>query len=338
MEPAQLRFDFNHKVQPSPAELSEIEGLVRGWIDAGHPVTTQEMPIAAAKERGAKALFGEKYGDVVRVVDMGGPSISVELCGGCHVASTSDIGAFRLVREEASAAGIRRITAVAGSAAEALTAAEQTSIDACAQIIGLSSGDIADLAPLAKHLKAPVEELPKRLTALQTEVTELQQQVDDQTELPSGVLARVQALQDLGKRLRKAVEAKQAEAALAAVDDLVASARTVSDLPVVISAVDGADAKSLRQVAERVQQKIGGGVVVLAATPADSVVLIALASEAAIAQGAHAGQLIGKLARIVGGGGGGRPNQAQAGGKNPAALPQAFDEATKLVADMLSGT
>ena len=120
-----------------PSKLQQIESWVNEQIDRHIPVTTEELAIEAAREKGAKALFGEKYGDTVRVVSMGGKGVSIELCGGCHVANTKDIGSFRIVREEASSAGIRRINAVAGAVAAAMDAEEEAIAAACAKRLAL---------------------------------------------------------------------------------------------------------------------------------------------------------------------------------------------------------
>ena len=136
VEPGQLRFDFNHDQAVSAKQISQIESWVNEQIAAEIPVVTEELAIDAAREKGAKALFGEKYGDTVRVVSMGGQDVSIELCGGCHVANTKDIGSFRIVREEASSAGIRRINAVAGAVAAAMDAEEEAIAAECAQVLG----------------------------------------------------------------------------------------------------------------------------------------------------------------------------------------------------------
>ena len=263
VEPSQLRFDFNHKQGLSDAEISEVETQVRGWIEADFPVKIEEMAIDAAKAAGAKALFGEKYGDVVRVVDMGGREVSIELCGGAHVPSTGDIGAFSIIREEASAAGVRRLSAVAGAVAEK-TSCRGFGGDGCHCHDPRRIWIGGDVAELSKLLKVPAEDVAERVQALMDEWRGIQADADPSTLAGDDLTARVQALQEAIKAAKKAAAAAAATAALAQVDDLLAAQQEVAGQPVVIAAMENVDAKALRQVATTVQQKLGGdGVVVL---------------------------------------------------------------------------
>lgn len=273
-----LRFDFNLARPISPEELERIEDQINIWIAEAHGAQIAVMPIAEAKAKGAVAMFGEKYGDEVRVIDF--PGVSMELCGGTHVSNTAEIGLFKIISESGVAAGIRRIEAVAGaSVLEYLKVRDKV------------------VRELGDRFKAKPEELPDRISALQSEL----------------------------KATQKQLESLKAELALAKSDQLLDAAETVGDFKLLVAEMTGVDADSLKTAAERLLQKLGEGAVVLGSVPEpEKVSLVAAFSPAVNAKGLQAGKFIGAIAKICGGGGGGRPNLAQAGGRDPEKLSEAI--------------
>ncbi|MDA3961854.1 MAG: DHHA1 domain-containing protein, partial [Planctomycetota bacterium] len=322
--------------------LDASKGRVDAWVAeqvaADLDVAIAEMAIDQARAAGAKALFGEKYGDVVRVVNMGGPEVSVELCGGCHVARTSDIGAFRIIREEASSAGIRRITAVAGAVAADLAAEEARVAAACAEPLGLTDPNPAEVGELARKLKAAPDELPARVQALALEATALREQLAVAApDLSGGLVASVGALQDEIKALKKEQAKQQAAQAVAGLDDLIAGAKDVAGVSFIAAelAVDG---KGLRQAGEALLQKAGSCAAVLASRSGGKAVLLAVVSKDLVGRGLKAGELIQRVAPVVGGRGGGKPDQAQGGGPDADKLDDALAAAQQAVSDLMGGS
>ncbi|MGA1264305.1 MAG: alanine--tRNA ligase [Prochlorothrix sp.] len=277
-----LRFDFNCPRAIAPAELTQIEEQINAWIAEAHGAVVETMPIAQAKEKGAVAMFGEKYGAEVRVVDF--PGVSMELCGGTHVANTAEIGAFKIVAETGIASGIRRIEAVAGPA-----------------VLDYLKVREAVVKELGDRFKAKPEEIPDRVTTLQEEL----------------------------KAAQKQLASLKAELAIAKSDSLLSQADTIGGFQLLVANLEGVDAKALQTAGERLQQKLGdSGAVILGSVPeAGKVSLVAAFGSAVIAQGLQAGKFIGSIAQICGGGGGGRPNLAQAGGRDESKLPEALEAA-----------
>ena len=286
-----LRFDFHSPRAVTAAELERIEALINGWIADAHDLEVQEMAIEQAKAAGAVAMFGEKYADVVRVVDV--PGVSMELCGGTHVANTAEIGLFKIVAESGVAAGIRRIEAVAGPAVLAY----------------LNERDVVVKA-LGERFKAQPGEIVERVAALQEEL----------------------------KGTQKALAAARSELAVAKAAALAAQAEAVGPFQVLVARLDGVEGAGLQSAAQGLADQLGEGAAVVLGglpDPADlgKVVLVAAFGKAVIAAGQQAGKFIGGVAQACGGGGGGRPNLAQAGGKDGAALATALAAArTSLVA------
>jgi alanyl-tRNA synthetase len=278
-----LRFDFNCPRPLTPEELQQIEDLVNHWIAEAHATQTYILPLAEAKARGAIAMFGEKYGSEVRVMDVAG--VSMELCGGTHVNNTAEIGLFKIIAETGVASGIRRIEAVAGPAVlEYLNVREQVVRD------------------LSDRFKVKPEEIPDRITTLQQEL----------------------------KASQKQLEALKAQLALAQANELLAQAETVGEFSLLVALMEGVDPESLKTAAEQLQQKLVNGAVVLGSVPEpDKVSLVAAFSPAVVQKGVQAGKFIGTIAKLCGGGGGGRPNLAQAGGRDATQLPSALEEARK---------
>ena len=282
--PDHLRFDFSHGGSVKDREVEQIEELVNDQVQANTPVTHEVMDIKEALASGAMALFGEKYGDRVRVVRIG--DFSTELCGGTHLDATGQIGFFKVDTEGAVAAGVRRIEAVAGTAAvEAVTRQQR---------VLREIGDILKIAPA---------EAPQRLRKLLDEQRALERQ-----------------LQEL-----------QGKAARSRADDLVAGARQVNGVAVVAGRIDGLDADGLRAVADRLRERLGSGIVLVGSVMDGKVNLVSAVTKD-LTRRFHAGKLVQEVARAVGGSGGGRPDLAQAGGKEPASLDAALDSVYDAVA------
>ncbi len=283
-----LRFDFSHFSAMTKEEIAKVEALVNEQISANLPVITEEMSIEDAKKTGATALFGEKYGEKVRVVKMG--DFSVELCGGTHVTNTGVISAFKIVSENGVAAGIRRIEALTGNGLFAYYKGLEQSIEAASRVVKATP---ATLVEKCEHLMAEMKALASELESLKS---------------------------------------KAAKDALGDVMDQVVEVKGVKLLA---TSVDGVDMNGLRDLGDQLKEKLGDGVVVILSNQDGKVNMIAMATDGALAKGAHAGNLIKGIAQLVGGGGGGRPNMAQAGGKNPAGIPDAIAEAAKVLESQL---
>ncbi|MFY8173739.1 alanine--tRNA ligase, partial [Planktothrix agardhii] len=273
-----LRFDFNSPKGLTSEELQQIEDQVNSWITEAHPAVIAEMAIEAAKAKGAIAMFGEKYSDIVRVVDYSG--VSMELCGGIHVSNTAEIGLFKIISETGIASGIRRIEAVAGQSVLDYLKVRDTVVK-----------------ELGDRFKAKPEELPERITNLQQEL----------------------------KATQKQLEAVKAELAIANSQQLLTTAETIGEFKLIVAELDDADAESLKTAAERLQQKLGESAVVLGSATTDGKVNFVVAfSKTVNNKGLQAGKFIGGIAKICGGGGGGRPNLAQAGGRDATQLKAAL--------------
>ncbi len=284
MDAGRLRFDFTHFSAMTAEEIKKVEDLVNEEIQAALPVMTEIMTLEEAKKTGAMALFGEKYGDSVRVVEMG--DFSTELCGGTHVANTSNIASFKILSETGIAAGVRRI--------EALT----------------SEG-------LMKHYEEVEAELHEAARTAKT--------------TPASLTTKIEALLDEIKSLHAENEKLKSKLAKDSLGDVMSQVREVNGVKVLASRVAGVDMNGLRGLGDQLKDKLGEGVVVIASEQDGKVNLMATATDGAQKQGAHAGNLIKAIAGLVGGGGGGRPNMAQAGGKNPAGIEDALKKAVEVV-------
>ncbi|OLA29117.1 MAG: alanine--tRNA ligase [Firmicutes bacterium CAG_194_44_15] len=282
------RFDFSYGQAVTKEELAKVEQIVNEKIAADLQVTTQIMSVEEAKKTGAMALFGEKYGDEVRVVSMG--DFSKELCGGTHVAHTGDIRAFKILAESGVAAGVRRIEAITGD-----------------HVIAYYAQLDKELAEIAALLKTT----------------------------PAGITEKIEHLQKQVKELQGENESLKSKAAKEALGDVMDQVKEVSGVKLLATSVENVDMNGLRDLGDQLKEKIGEGVVVLASEKDGKVNLIAMATDAAMQKGAHAGNLIKGIAALVGGGGGGRPNMAQAGGKNPAGIGAAIAEAEKVLAGQI---
>lgn len=330
VDDAMLRFDFNHAKGLMPQELEKVQEFVLEAINADHEIEQKEMAVAEAVATGAKALFGEKYGAKVRVIGMG--PVSKELCGGTHVHTTGDIRAFRILREEATAAGIRRITAVAGSVAQSLEAEENTLAETLGALLGATAAQGREISVAAKNLKVGSDKLVDQITA---QLQDLERLAKDASQKPNLVgttlLERLESLAAERKRLGRLGEEQRANAVLGALDDIIAKKTMVQDLPVHIHSFDGADAKALKALADAFRVKVASGILVLGSVVDGKVQLLVSVSPDLVKRGLQAGKIVGELAKKVDGGGGGRPDLAQAGGKNPALLPAALTSVAELL-------
>ncbi len=283
-----LRFDFTHFSAMTPEEIRKVEDIVNQEIRASLPVVTEEMGIEDAKKTGAMALFGEKYGEVVRVVKMG--DFSTELCGGTHVADTASISYFKILSEAGIAANVRRIEALTG--------------DGLIHHFQEEENLLLDASRMAKAIPA---NLVEKIAAMQEEI---------------------KALYSENEKLKS----KLANESVGNVEDQVKEIKGVKLLALKVEGVDG---NGLRNLGDSMKEKLGDGVVVLASHDGEKVNLMATATDGALKKGVHAGNLIKNIAALVGGGGGGRPNMAQAGGKNPSGIDVALEKAAEVLAEQI---
>ena len=286
---ARTRFDFSHGQAMTAEELAKVEALVNEKIAEDIAVVTDVMNIEDAKKSGAMALFGEKYGETVRVVSMG--DFSRELCGGTHVKHTGEIGYFKILSESGVAAGVRRIEALTG-------------------------------ANVMAYYQAMEESFNKAAAAAKA--------------TPAALTEKIQHMQAELKALNAENESLKAKMAQSALGDVLDQVVEVKGTKLLATSVDGVDMNGLRDLGDQLKDKLGEGVVVLLSAQDGKVNMIAMATDGAVKAGAHAGNLIKGIAALVGGGGGGRPNMAQAGGKNPAGIPAAIAEASKVLEGQLA--
>ena len=283
-----LRFDFTHFSALSKEELKQVENIVNEKIAECLPVVAKNMPIEEARKTGAAALFGEKYGDVVRVVSMG--DFSVEFCGGTHVSNTGVISALKIISETGVAAGVRRI--------EALT---------------------------SKGLLKYYDDMEKKLQEAAALVKATPNQLSD----------KIRHLQAENKNLHSELESVKSKMAKEAMGDVSDQVTEVKGVKLIAAKVDDVDMNGLRDLGDQLKEKLGEGVIVLASVAGGKVSLVAMATDEAVKKGAHAGNLIKGIAGLVGGGGGGRPNMAQAGGKNPDGIDAAIAKVSEVLESQL---
>ena len=279
-----LRFDFTHFSAMTAEEIKKVEELVNNEIKAGLEIVTAEMSLEDAKKTGAMALFGEKYGESVRVVKMG--DFSTELCGGTHASNTNTIGSFKILSEAGIAAGVRRI--------EALT----------------SDGLIAHYEQVEKEFHAAAQAAKAN---------------------PADLTAKIVAMMEEIKALHSENEKLKSKMAKEAMGDVMDQVKEIKGVKVLAVQADGVDMNGLRNLGDQLKEKLGEGVIVIASVLDGKVNLMATATDGAMKQGAHAGNLIKGIAALVGGGGGGRPNMAQAGGKNPEGVAAALEKVLEVV-------
>ncbi|WMT40044.1 alanine--tRNA ligase [Paenibacillus sp. D2_2] len=285
VEPQRLRFDFSHLGSISAEELAVIERRVNEQIWNALDIVTRQMPIDEAKALGAMALFGEKYGDVVRVVKAG--DYSLELCGGCHVNNTAEIGLFKLLSESGIGSGVRRIEAVTGRGAYQFM---EEQLDLLKQAGGM--------------LKANIGDVPKRVEALQHQLKELERE----NESLQGKLSSIEA------------------------GALTSQVVTIGETKLLAARVDAGSMEALRSMADELKGKLPDAVLVLGAPAQDKVNFVVVVPQSEVKRGLHAGKLVKEVAAVCGGGGGGRPDMAQAGGKDASKLEEALKVAEEWIA------
>jgi alanyl-tRNA synthetase len=286
--PDRLRFDFSHFQPVTPAELAEIERRVNAEVRANHQAEIHNMGMQEALEFGAMALFGEKYGERVRVLRMG--DTSTELCGGTHVQRTGDIGLFKIVSESGVSAGVRRIEAVTGQGALDYVDGEERRLAEAAGLLGGSAAEVVE---------------------------------------------RIRQLTERQRRLEREVESLKAKAASGATADLAGQAVEVDGIKVLAARLEGFDAKALRDAVDRLKQQLGDSVILLAGTEGGKAALVAGVNGAAMGR-VKAGELLGHVAGLIGGKGGGRPDLAQGGGEDGPALASALAGVSTWVAQRLA--
>ncbi len=283
-----LRFDFTHFQAMTEEEIAKVEALVNQKIEESIPVVTEVLSIEEARKTGAMALFGEKYGEKVRVVSMG--DFSKEFCGGTHVANTSNISQFKIISESGVAAGVRRIEALTGTG-----------------VAKYYAGIEAELKKAAKNAKTEPLKLAEKVVQLNEEI----------------------------KALKSENESLKSKLANNSVGDVMNNVKDVKGVKLLAANVPDTDMNSLRNLGDSLKEKLGEGVVVIASANDGKVNLIVMATDDAMAKGAHAGNLIKEVAPLVGGGGGGRPNMAQAGGKNPSGIDEALAKAEQVLSEQI---
>lgn len=284
-----LRFDFTHFSAMSQEELDRVEKIVNEQISEGLDVVVKNMPIEEAKKTGAQALFGEKYGDIVRVVNMS--DFSIEFCGGTHVKNTSEIMAFKIISETGVAAGVRRI--------EALTS------DGLMKYYAVMENKLKNAAHL---LKTTTDNVSDKIAHLLSE----------------------------NKSLHGEIESLKSKMAQDAAGDIMNQVKSVKSIQLLAARLDNIDMNGLRELGDQLKAKLGEGVVVLASENEGKVNLMATATDGAMKKGAHAGNLVKGIASFVGGGGGGRPNMAQAGGRKPEGIEEALRKAEEVLKSQIN--
>lgn len=285
---SRTRFDFSFSRAMTEEEIAKVEAIVNEKIAEDLPVVTKVMNIEEAKKSGAMALFGEKYGETVRVVSMG--DFSKEFCGGTHVKKTGDIASFKILSESGIAAGVRRIE-------------------------GLTAGNVLE------YYRAIEENLKAAAAAAKSTTANL--------------VEKIQHMQAEVKALSSENESLKSKLAQSSLGDVMNQVKEVKGTKLLATSVSGVDMNGLRDLGDQLKTKLGEGVVVILSEQDGKVNMIAMATDGAVKAGAHAGNLIKGIAALVGGGGGGRPNMAQAGGKNPAGIPAAIEEAAKVLEGQL---
>jgi alanyl-tRNA synthetase len=284
VEPDRLRFDFSHFQAVSFDELRQIETEVNSMVLAGLESTTTVTSLAEARKVGATALFGEKYGDKVRLVKMG--DMSIELCGGTHLSNTARVGTFKITSESSIGAGLRRIEAVTGEAAVGYVHDLEDQVRSIADALGSS---------------------------------------------PSEAVMAAQRAVDAVKEARREIDTLKSKSAAQSAADLSSSAQEVRGVKFVIASVPTADVPSLQKLTDSIADKLNSGVVVLAGVSDGKILFLSKVTSDLVAKGFHAGNILREVAKVAGGGGGGKPEFAQAGGKDASKVPQALAKAEEMI-------
>ncbi len=344
-----LRFDFTNQQALSDDQIREIETIVAEKVQRAAPISWQTVPLAEARQAGAMMLFGEKYPDPVRMVSMG--EFSKELCGGTHLNNTSQVEQFEVIAEESVSAGTRRVVAYTGERAKAHRQQVQTLLSATAKSLACEAGQvpsqvaglIGEIRSLKKQLagsgaapEEPVKPAKAEAVGYLAQRAVLREAARMLSVATEEIPARIAALQDEKARLAQQVSALAASGSVSA-ESLLQGAASIGDVSVVIAETPGATPNLMRQWIDQIRQKSSQPTAVLFANKVgeDKVLLVAGISKALQDRGLSASQWIGKVAPIVGGGGGGKADLAQAGGKFPDKIPEAVAAAKEAIAEML---
>lgn len=284
VQPDRLRFDFTHFQPVTAEEIKEIEDRVNNMIMANMGIDTSVCGLEEAKKAGATALFGEKYGDIVRLVKMG--DYSIELCGGTHLRETAEAGVFKITSESSIGSGIRRIEAVTGEGVLTYIAEKESLLEEASTALKTTPGE---LVRRAEGIIRELREREKELENLQAKLVRYESQ------------------------------------------GLIDRAREIKGIKALAAQVSAPDMEALRNMGDMLRDRLGSGVVVLGAVNEDKVNFVAMATKDVLAKGVHAGNIVREVAREAGGGGGGRPDMAQAGGKDPARMNAALEKAYEII-------
>jgi alanyl-tRNA synthetase len=346
VEPDYLRFDFSNQSPVGRAELAAIEADVVQRVVATEPIVWQTLPLAEAREKGAMMLFGEKYPDPVRMVSMG--EFSRELCGGTHLSNTGDIAAFEIVSEEGVSAGTRRIVALTGTRAKEHTAQAKSVLEETKSLLAVSADQTHDAV---KCLMQHVRDLRKQLAGggatpaaaalpaaaavakpSDAQVKEILSEVARTLNVAAfDVPARIAALLDEVKEIERQLAAR-ASAGVVSAASLLERAEEVSGVSVVVAEIPASTSNLLRQLIDQVRQRAQPVAVLLATVEGeDKVTVVAAVSKELTSRGVHAGNWVKHVAQLLGGSGGGKPDMAQAGGKQPENLPTALESAKQFL-------
>ncbi|MBN1960977.1 MAG: alanine--tRNA ligase [Deltaproteobacteria bacterium] len=368
-----LRFDYSHFEAPTREQLALIEDDANAWVTLNNDIVTEVLPFDKAKQKGAIAFFGDKYGDIVRVISIGA---SVEFCGGTHARNTSDIGLIIITREESVASGVRRIEAQVGFAARATIREMSQRLNTAYDILTQKMNKPNDIQnPIltsiiktvrhAQELSATISDsggsptkantsianpisLPDEFTLVQARqvrdlwhglqllVNARASEVDDVLShyraQDTGLLAAFAALLTSNKENERLIEENKRAALSSSTADLVQQARVINEITVLTARIDDTEAKSLRELADRLRQQLGSAILALGgSSEGKTTLLVAITPD--LTKRFHAGKLIGQLSQIIGGKGGGKPDFAQAGGNKPEALTEAFATLEKLIGE-----
>ncbi len=348
-----LRFDFTNLEPVSAEQLTQIEMDVIERVERGEQIQWNTVPLAEARASGAMMLFGEKYPDPVRVVSMG--EFSQELCGGTHLENTAGIGSFEIISEEGVAAGTRRITALTGEKAAAHARQVVGELEKVTEVLGVAAAEVPEAA---RQLASQVRELKKRIASGGGTTDEASGSEETSGPLPKNdylavrttlretarllnvgvfdVSGRLSSLHAEIVQLREELEQMKSSAQVSA-DELLEMAEDFDSARGIIQLVEGSNPDIMRRLIDQLRKKEDSVAVLLAtASGEDKVVLVAGVTRDLVDRGVHAGNWVAEVARVVGGGGGGRPDMAQAGGKDPSKLEEALDHARQQLVEMLS--
>ncbi|MFM2095196.1 MAG: hypothetical protein RIS70_2320, partial [Planctomycetota bacterium] len=350
-----LRFDFTNMAPVGVEQLATIEHDVKARVADRAAIRWDTVPLTEARKAGAMMLFGEKYPDPVRMVSMG--DFSRELCGGTHLQNTGDVTAFEIVSEEGVAAGIRRITALTGAKAEEHSRQTREILDAAAKRLGVG---VLDVPAACRDLVQRVRDMRKQLTSgskgaaadtmkaeksgpksANASYDDIRNALRDSARFLNvpvfEVATRIESMQAEIENLRTQLTSMSAAGTISA-DALIESAEKVGNVSVIVAEAPGANPNVVRQLIDQIRKKLSSSAILIGATQADGkVILVAGVTQDLVGRGISAGKWVGEVAPVVGGGGGGKPDLAQAGGKIPEKLPDALLTASKYMRAQLGG-